>query len=145
MNRSLLAVCGGMLLAAGCIGGPGSVHPEPLARRSQPPSPEAADVLRKLGHVDKAGNVLTGEHYDAARLECLEAELKKVGAKMGSDGKLHDHNGREVYIWEASQGYGCQVSEETLRREAEELQQRLRKLRERYTVIELPYFGLPAC
>jgi hypothetical protein len=42
-------------------------------------------------------------------------------------------------------GYGAWPTEETIKRDAEEREQRLRELRKCYTVIDLPYFGLPPC
>ena len=150
MDRALLCFCWVLvpLMAAGCVGQPHGTSadtPNRQVRRKQAPSREAAFVLRNLGHVDETGNVRTTDHYDEARLDRLEWELFKVGARLEPDGKLHDRNGREVYVWEEGRGYGCRVEEERLRREAEERQQRLRELRKRYTVIELPYFGMPPC
>jgi hypothetical protein len=142
------------IASAGCAGQPhgqGADTPslierdniEQMARRrQQAPSPEAAFALRKLGHVDEAGKVLTGGYYDSARLERLEAELKKVGARLGADGKIYDRNGREVYVSEDKPSPGCRMLEESLRALADARQEELRKLRQQYTVVLLPYFGL---
>ncbi len=115
--------------------------------RKRTVSPEAAVILQQLGYGKKTTEVLDGieEYYASSRLTHLETELRQVDAHLRPDGKIYARDGREVYVYQQSGGYGCHVTEEMYRRDAEEEKVRLQELRKRYTVIELPYFGPLPC
>ena len=150
MKHVLLALCGSALLAAGCVGTPkeppltgGSTDQQAEShRRRHPPSAEASVVLRKLSHVDEFGKVRADWDLGGDRgLEYLEGELKKVGARLGPDGKIYDRNGREVFVWEEKPTPGVYGWVEPPQI-AQEREKELCKLRQQYTVVLLPFYGI---
>ena len=62
--------------------------------------------------------------------------LKELGA-YAKDGKIYDRTGKEVYFWQGIKG-GPQPTPEMEKQQAEEE----RKLRERYTVLDLRIPGV---
>lgn len=137
------------VLGLGCVGDSHRVvrdQPLPSIPQKQPPSPEAAVILPTLTNAeDSGGSEKWGESYASRRLRCLESMLREVGARLGEDGKVHDRDGREVYVWEEGPEGGCHRPESELTQMAEKRAKALRELRKRYTVIELPWFGGMIC
>jgi hypothetical protein len=146
MTQPTIRLLGFCLLAglAGCAGNANLLLGNKFHQPARP-SPEAETVLRHLKHVDAEGRVETQGLYAEERLAHLEAELRQIGARLQPDGKIYDRDGREVYVWEDGAGFGCWPTEEMLRSQGEAREQQLRTLRKKYRVIELPYFGPPAC
>jgi hypothetical protein len=142
MTRPLWLLCLSLSLAAGCYARPtGAVGGRSTEPRPPTPSPEAVVILRQLGHVDGDGKAEVRGYVAEKRLARLEAELRKVGARSRPDGKVYDRTGRLVHVEEDGPGPGAQIDLEPLRREHEA---KVRELRKRFTVIELPYYGPPA-
>jgi hypothetical protein len=150
MDRALIrhSSCLLVFLALGCSSDSRQLASNKPALRvphKQTSSPEAAVLLRQLGFAAEVAGGVEADHDASTRLSYLEGELRHVSARLGPDGKVYDRDRREVRVWQQSGGSGAWISEEMIRRQIADEEEQLRKLRERFTVIVLPYFGPLPC